>query len=227
MSTQSQLPATTKRLTLYCPSLDRTVKDFLITPSADFDQFLLELRAAFVSNLSDIANAQYILVTTIAFSTPPRAKQEPSVVFWERADDAYKLPRPQRYALLRALATHDRKSHTPTPLRLSIPAASIRAQLASIRAYPHRNEEECKEAMQRNWAMSFAAMCEFEPGAWARDGEEEAEVWGFLVLLSDMTVAQGLLARRLVLGAVQDRVGKKGGGQVEGKGEKRGEGKRR
>lgn len=39
--------AKAKRLVLHCPVLDKTVHDFLITPSTTFSQFLEELRAAF------------------------------------------------------------------------------------------------------------------------------------------------------------------------------------
>lgn len=45
-NTTTSAPGAAKRLTIYCPSLDITYRNFILTPSADYNQFLVELRSA-------------------------------------------------------------------------------------------------------------------------------------------------------------------------------------
>lgn len=93
-------------------------------------------------------------------------------------------------------------------IRVTLPSKLIQAEIAAIAndaaTSSYRSEDGNKEVMFTNWKMELGAMWDFNPKVWPQ-GNADRHLLPNLVLLSDMTSGQALLARKVLLGAIKDR----------------------
>ena len=88
-------------------------------------------------------------------------------------------------------------------IRITLPLKAITSALIFIRRSSHRDEEDCKATMAVNWAVSFAALWDFNPKLWP--GNPEESLLQLLFLLSEMTVGQALPVRRVLMDVIKNR----------------------
>ncbi|KAF1977330.1 hypothetical protein BU23DRAFT_596282 [Bimuria novae-zelandiae CBS 107.79] len=152
-----------KRLTLICPSLNKTVENFILTPSTTLVQFVIDIRAALGTlpqafpwtfdghrgkNPKDIKDGQRLLVSIGYFDVMESHEEwEPVMLFWEHAEKGLELSnedvsRAERYILLDEIRKRERKDgNVFNGIRVTMPSSVVDAELAAIPSYEQRDDE--------------------------------------------------------------------------------------